>query len=151
MPGVFSLAVADSDRYRIMVAGAPISNGAGASGYADGEFLKLTPQPQFILVKGTDGSMVRSKTNDVSIEIVLTLLQSSGSNAYLSGLLALDTSQPNGAGIGSFVLEDLSGTTLVSCSACWIETAAEITLDRGATARAWHLRALADIFLVGSN
>lgn len=152
MPGEFSLAVADADQYRIMVAGAPISNGAGASGYADGEFLKTAQSnDSFIVVEGADGSVVRSKRLTRLTDIEITLLQSSASNAYLSGLLALDVNQPNGAGVGSFVLEDLQGTTFILCTRAWIMKPADVTLDRGATARKWPLKGIWSVYNVGGN
>jgi|ERR1700722_6662343 len=152
MPGSFSLATADADQYRIMVAGAPISNGAGASGYGDGEFLKVAQKnDSFIVVEGSDGSVVRSKRNTRLLDIELTLLQSSASNAFLSALLLLDVNQPNGAGIGSFVMEDLQGTTLILCTRAWINKPADVMLDRGATARKWPLVGLWDVLLVGGN
>ena len=150
--GEFSLAVCDADQYRIMVAGAPISNGAGASGYADGEFLKISQSDDdFITVIGTDGSVARSKTNKRVVDIEISLLQSSTSNAFLSALRLLDINQPNGAGVGSFVMEDLSGTSLVICTRSWINKPSDITLDRGATARKWPLKGLASTLLVGGN
>lgn len=152
MGAEFSLAVADADQYRLMVAGAPISNGAGASGYADGEFFKASLKNDgFITVEGSDGSVVRSKRNTRLIDAEITLLQSSASNAYLSALFALDTNQPNGAGIGSLVLEDLQGTTVILCTRAWIVKPADVTLDRSATSRKWSLAGLYSVFLVGGN
>jgi hypothetical protein len=148
----FNLAVADADQYRLMVAGAPISNGAGASGYADGEFFKSSLKNDgFIVIEGSDGSVARSKRLTRLVDLEITLLQTSTSNAYLSMLYNLDQNQPNGAGIGSFVLEDLQGTTLVICTRAWVNKPADIQLDRGATARKWPLVGLYSVYLVGGN
>jgi hypothetical protein len=148
----FSLAVADADQYRISVAGAPISNGAGASGYADGEFLKIgLKNDGFIVVEGSDGSITRSKRLTRLLDIEISLLQSSSSNNFLSALWNLDNNAANGAGIGSFVLQDLSGTTLVICTRSWVNKPADITLDRGATVRKWPLIALYSAINIGSN
>jgi hypothetical protein len=147
--GVFNLSVQDADQYRIMLASAPVSNGAGASGYADGEFLKVTYGDDFFkLVIGTDGAAVRSKTNNRSIQVELSLLQGSATNGFLSGLVNLDLAQPNGAGIGSFVLEDLQGITNIVCSRMWIMKPAEPTLDRTATKRTWTLQGLFDLLVI---
>ena len=148
----FDLKVADADQYRIMVAGGPISNGAGASGYADGEFLKCSLRNDgWIEVEGTDGTVVRSKRNSRLVDIEITLIQGASSNDYLSVLYALDTNQPNGAGIGSFVVEDLQGTTVILCTRAWVKKPADVVLDRGATARKHMLTGIASVFLVGSN
>lgn len=147
--GVFNLNVADADQYRIMVAGAPISNGAGASGYADGEFLKITWGDDFFkLIIGTDGTGVRSKTNNRSFQAELSLLQGAASNGFLSGLLNLDLAQPNGAGIGSFICEDLQGITNIVASRAWIMKPAEPTLDRTATKRTWTIQGFWDLLVI---
>ena len=152
MPGSFSLATVDADQFRIAVAGIPISNGAGASGYADGQFLKVSQNADgFLTVVGTDGTVVRSKSNNRLVDIELSLLQSSVSNTALSALYFLDSNQANGAGIGSFVCEDLSGTTLILCTRCWIQKPADVTLNRSAEPRVWHLQAIWDTFLVGNS
>ena len=148
----FSVKVADADQYVIAVAGNPVSLGAGQSGYADGEFLTVSQSADsFITVVGTDGSVVRSKTNNRLVDIKLILLQTNSYNAYLSGLLLADVNTPNGAGIGSFVVEDLSGTTLVLCTRAWVEKPADISLDRGAKARSWSIKGVWDVMLVGGN
>lgn len=150
--GDFTLATADADQYRLAIASIPISNGAGASGYADGQFLKISPNADgFITVVGTDGTVVRSKSNNRLLDIELSLLQSSVSNTALSALYMLDTNQPNGAGIGSFVLEDLSGTTLVLCTRSWIQKPADVTLNRSAEPRVWHIQGLYSVLLIGNN
>lgn len=148
----FSLKVADADQYRLMVAGVAINNGPGQSGYADGEFLTISqPKDGFVIVEGTDGSVARGKTNTRIVEISIKLLQTSASNAILSALHALDVNTPNGAGVGSFVLQDMQGTTLVLCTKCWVRKQADISLDRSATTREWMLHGLYSVYLVGGN
>jgi len=152
MAGEWSIAVADADQYRIAVAGVTLSRGAGQSGYADGEyFTSSQPKDSFVIVEGTDGSVARSKTNTRVVEMSLNLLQTSASNAYLSGLLASDENAPNGAGIGSFVVEDLQGTTLILCTRAWIKKPADVSLDRAAKERKWLFTGLRSVYLVGGN
>jgi|ERR1022692_2444868 hypothetical protein len=148
----FSVKVADADQYLIAVAGNPVSLGAGQSGYADGEFLTVKQgTDSFIDVVGTDGSVARSKTNNRMVDVSLMLLSTNSYNAYMSGLLLADVNTPNGAGIGSFVVEDLAGTTLVLCTRSWIVGPADISLDRGAKTRTWKIRGVWDVMLVGGN
>ena len=150
--GDFSVSVADADRFVLQVAGTNISLGAGQSGYGDGKwFTAKQLSPSFTEKEGTDGSVARAKTNRRLIEATITLLQTAESNDYLSGLHALDVNSPNGAGIGSLVLQDLGGTTLIRCSQAWIITFADIELDRDITMRTWSLRGPWSLFLVGSN
>jgi hypothetical protein len=141
----------DADQIVIIIAGIAISQGAGQSGYADGEFVSIKFPPGFSMVKGTDGTVARSKTNDRTIEIEVSFLQTNSANAALSALHAADVNTPNGTGIGSFVLEDLQGTTLIACTQSWIRQPADITLDRGAKGRKWTLDAVYDVALVGGN
>jgi hypothetical protein len=148
----FNVQEYDADQIVIIVAGVAISQGAGQSGYADGEFLSIKFPEGFTFVKGTDGTIARSKTNDPSCEIMLNLLQTNSANAALSALYALDINQPNGAGIGSFVMKDLQGTSLVVCTTAWISKPADITLDRGAKGRSWSISGvLALAPLIGGN
>lgn len=148
----FTVAVSDADQYRVQVAGVNISRGAGQSGYGDDEFLKISPVGEsFVEALGTDGTLAWSKTNDRRLDIILTLLQTSASNDYLSALHLSDVSLPNGAGVGSFVLQDLSGTTLVKCPKARIFKPSDVVLGRGAKGREWKLRGVWDVYLVGSN
>jgi hypothetical protein len=148
----FSIAVADADQYRLMVAGVAISQGAGQSGYADGEFFTSDwADDLFKAVVGTDGSVARSKVNNRLINMTVSLLQTSSSNAYLSSLFNLDINQPNGAGIGSFVLQDLQGTTLILCTRAWISKPAPVSLDRAAKERKWNFQGIASTYVVGGN
>ncbi len=152
MPGEWSIGIYDADQYRIQVAGVAISKGAGQSGYADGEFFKSSqPKDSFIIVEGTDGSIARSKTNTRILEMSLFLLQTSSSNAYLSALHASDLNNPNGAGIGSFIVEDLQGTTKILCTRAWIRKPADMSLDRQAGPREWMFHGIYSIYLVGGN
>ena len=150
MAASFSLGVADADQYRIRLAGALISNGAGASGYADGEFLKISWRNDVTIeVEGTDGYVVRSKRLTRLVDIELSFLQSAPNNPFLSGLFALLQNTPNGGDVGSFVMQNLQGVDLVSCSKCWIRKPADLVLDRSATPRKWQLSAMAEVFLIG--
>jgi hypothetical protein len=152
MPGDFSVAVADMDQYRLQVGGTNISNGAGQSGYADGKFFTSKQKsPSFTSKEGTDGAVARSKTNRRLIEVTISLLQTCASNDYLTALHQLDVNTANGAGIGSLVLQDMQGTTLVKCTRAWIVTFADIELDRDVTMRTWTLEGPWSIYAVGSN
>jgi hypothetical protein len=150
--GDFSVSVADADRYVLQVAGTNLSLGQGQSGYGDGKWLSIKQKsPSFTSKEGTDGAVARAKTNRRLIEVQITLLQTAASNDYLSTLHNLDINQPNGAGIGSFLLQDLSGTTLVRCSQIWIVTFADIELDRDVSMRTWALEGPASFWNTGSN
>jgi hypothetical protein len=149
----FSIAACDSDAYSIILAGIPISRGAGLSGYDDGEFFTATqPQDSFLTFEGIDGTVTRDATNTHLIQMSIKLLQVSPTNDILSRLLIADTNvTTNGAGVGSFKLQDQAGTTQIICPRCWIRKPADITLDRGAKGREWILDGIATVYMVGSN
>jgi hypothetical protein len=97
----WNVRVADADQYRITFAGVPISRGAGQSGYADGEFLSIEQvQESFKSVEGTDGTVVRSKTNSRLVNINVSLIETSTSNAYFSSMITLDEGGVIGARCG---------------------------------------------------
>lgn len=114
--------------------------GARIGGYADGEFLRVEPEgPDFGDVVGTDGQVTRFKTGDRRATATVLLLQSSASNDVLSAVSNLDRDSPNGAGVGEFLVEDLSGRTLLR-GQCWISQPPTVSFGREAGPREWTLR-----------
>lgn len=149
--GSFNLSIDDSDRYRLAVAGVDIVRGQGQSGLGENTWVKITPAgPSFKTRIGADGAVARARTNNRLLNIEITLLQVSSSNDYFSSLHTSDINLPNGAGVGSFILKALGGTTSIECSKCWIETPAEVIRSSGIEEAVWKLTAIYDIFLVGS-
>ena len=67
------------------------------SGYADGTFVSVARQgDSFSSIAGADGEVARARSNDKRGTITLTLMQTSRTNAYLSGLVAVDEETGNG-------------------------------------------------------
>jgi hypothetical protein len=91
-------------------------------GWGEGEAaIKIEKEAQqFITKKGADGSVVRSKTYDRVYKITLTLLQTAGANGVLSGLLTLDESAENGAGIVPILIRDRQGLNVFGGAEAWI-------------------------------
>ena len=150
--GDFAVAVGDADQYRIAVAGVIVSLGPGQSAYAEDEFFTAVQKnDSFGVVEGADGTVARFKTNSRLVEMSLTFLGTGAVNDYLSALLFADVNQPNGAGIGSFVVEDLQGTTMLSCSKAWIQKPADFSLGRAVKMRKWPFVGVWSIWNIGSN
>lgn len=149
----FTVSIADSDQILVSFAGILLSRGAGASGYADGEFLKIVPaKDSFTEVEGTDGTIARSKTNSRLMTITVRLLQTnSQSNGLLSSLLSADEGNPNGAGIGTFVVQDLNGTTTFKSLKAWLKKWPEQSFDRSAKEREWVFSCSRSSIVVGGN
>lgn len=150
---VFDVKEWDADQLRIAFAGVSMSRGAGASGYADGEFLKIVQdKDSFITVEGTDGTVTRSKTNTRLMTITLRLMQTnSQSNGVISAILGADENNPNGAGIGTFVVEDQNGTTLFAALKAWVKKWPDQSFDRGAKEREWIFGCVRNNIVVGGN
>ena len=126
----------DADQVVVMIAGLLID-----SGFADGEFCAVEQESNdFDDVVGTDGEVVRSKTNDKRATCRVVLMQTSQGNSLLSTLNNLDVNSPNGLGVGPFLVQDVQGTTLYTGDACWIAKPPDASFDRGATAREWTVR-----------
>lgn len=148
----FALKIYDADQVTVLLGGVPISKGPGASGYGDGEFLRIEQlKEDFSWKEGTDGQVTRSKTNTRLCKITLTLMQSSDSNAYLSSLRLLDATGNNGAGVVTFMVRDRQGTSLHTASYCSVNKPPDVSYDREATERAWELMALIDERVDGGN
>lgn len=147
----FAIAMADADQYRITLAGVPLSFGAGQSQDADGEFFTAYQEEWFDQVEGSDGTVVRSNSYGIRGDMTLSILRTSPTNAYLSGLLAGDLASGGGEGIGSLVVEDLQGTTLIICRRTWIVRPPDEDLDEFATIRHWQFQGLYSDWFVGGD
>lgn len=114
------------------------------SGYADGDFVSLTPRSQVNEdYVGTDGEVTIASVNDPRVDVTITLAQSSQSNDILSELLAL-------GGQHRFVARDLLGTTNVE-GKCWFRQEPEVTFGRSVGTRAWQLTVEKKSSFIGGN
>jgi hypothetical protein len=125
----------DSNRVQVSFAGVPVQ------GYADGDFLTITPETDaFTSVVGTDGTVSRSKSNDRRATIEITLMNTSLTNDLFSAIFIGDLEANGGAGVGAFLVVDLSGASLYSAGNCWITKAPDVTYGREANERTWMLQ-----------
>lgn len=120
-------------------------------GYADGTFVKVTlDQDQFTKVVGADGEVSRTKSNNYSGTIEVTLLQTSDSNDALSAISLLDRASNNG--IIPVTVADLRGRTLVFSGATWVKKIADVEGAKEQTNRVWVLDCEnVDIFVGGTT
>lgn len=125
--------VYDPDQITIVLGGIIID-----TGFAEDEFVSVTQNAQdFEMVVGVDGDVTRSKTNDHTGRVTLSLMQSSPLNAALSTLNNLDRKTPNGAGIVPLLIKDRSGTSLYVASKAWIAKPPDAPFAKKASARQW--------------
>lgn len=136
----------DPDQHVIDIGGVRIQ------GYADGSYITIEQMsPAFNSVVGSDGEVARSKSNDRRVKVTIKLLQTSASNDYLSALHQGDLNAPNGAGVTSFLFQDLFGTSLVAADQCWIVQYSDQDEDRTPKSREWTIECASASRVVGGN
>lgn len=120
------------------------------SGYATGTFINIAHNADgFTVTKGTDGETARTMTNDDSVTITLTLMQTSQSNDVLSGFHKEDRS--TGRGYGQVEFKDNMGTTEGGGSDAFIMSYADVTYANDVQAREWRIYVPNYSGIVGSN
>jgi hypothetical protein len=113
-----------------------VVGGALLSGFADGSMIKCERnEDAFKTTVGADGQVVRNKSANRSGKITFTLLQSSQSNAVLSGIALAD--QATSAGIVPIVIKDNNGTTLWTAAEAWVQKAPGGSFEKEAKEREW--------------
>lgn len=121
-------------------------------GFADGEFIAVEMLSDgFGDVVGTDGEVARSKSNDRRATVTIKLLQTSDSNIFLSGIHTADLNAPAGAGVGSLLIQDLQGNTILNAVSAWIVKYPDQSFDRTAKSREWMIRCASLTSVVGGN
>lgn len=106
------------------------------SGLAEGTFVNVArDEDSFTKQVGADGEVTRSKTNNRSGSIEITLQQGSSDNLYLSGLHTAD--ENTGNGIFPVIVKDNSGESLAFGREAWVRKPADQAFGRDAAERTW--------------
>lgn len=130
----------DPKKYVIVFAGIPLNKGV-----ADGTFLTISSVgPGFTSKAGVDGEVTRSRMHDRRATARLVLMQTSEVNDDLSDLYQADRDATNGAGVATFSVQDLAGTTVLESARAYIADDPDLTLEAEASTREW-LFELADL------
>lgn len=112
--------------------------GVPMSGYADGTFIRVSRSTDsFSKVSGADGVVSRSKSNDFSGEVVVTLAQTSPSNDVLSAFLAAD--ELTNKGVLPILCKDMSGRSIHFTGFAWIRKPADAEYGKDIANREWTL------------
>ena len=110
-------------------------------GWAPGTAVTVSPEgPGFTDQVGTDGNVVRERSNDRRVTVTFALMQTSESNDFLSDLYLADRELLNGRGPASLRIVDRFGSTVFEAAKAWIQKDPEATLDATATEREWEIR-----------
>lgn len=118
------------------------------SGAGPDEFLSIEyDEDDYSLQVGVTGEAARSKTNNGSATITLTVMQTSSVNALLSAARALDKATPGGLLPGPFGCTEqgagLPGVAVPQAyvaAHCWIQKSPTRGFGRDAGTRVWTLR-----------
>jgi hypothetical protein len=123
----------DTSKVTITFGGVPIG------GFTDGSFIKVTPAADLFVQKvGADGEIVRSRSNDNTHTVDITLMQSSPSNTYLTTVKEMD--RLANMGIRDLRIIDLSGSSLFFWPQAYITKDPDVEYAKEATDRAWSFK-----------
>jgi hypothetical protein len=116
-----------------------IFGGVPLGGYADGTFLEVAPNDAdgFKKVVGADGEVARAQSSDNTHQITFTLLQSSASNAYLSGIR--NTDKLTGHALLPLAITDGNGGLIGFWPQAWIHGDPTWGFGKELTERQWVL------------
>ncbi len=110
------------------------------SGFADGAFVTAERnEDAFTLTVGADGEAARTRNQNKSGTVTLTLKQDSMSNDVLSALHAVD--ELSGTGVGPLLIKDLAGLTVVAAQNAYIKKVASAEFGKELSDREWVLEA----------
>lgn len=128
-----------------------IFNGVPITGFADGTFISVAPSSDlYTKVVGADGNVSRSRSNDDTAEVTITLAQTSLSNDFLTTQMLLDKTL--NAGKGSLQIKDLLGTSLHFFLSAWVKSKPNTEYAKDLTDRVWVFdTGQADIETIGGN
>jgi hypothetical protein len=122
----------DPDQVQFLFAGVPIE------GYAEDSMIEVAWESEaFRMVKGVDGQVTRSKVLGRIAKITVHLMQSSISNAVLTGIHTQDLLSAGGAGVSPTMIRDGNGASLFVSDEAWIENFPAIAYGPTAGPRDW--------------
>lgn len=132
-----SLKTYDPKQVLVLVGGVPMG------GFTDGAFVSVSrDEDSFTKVVGADGETSRSKRNNRSGSMTLTLHQTSPSNDVLSALAIAD--ELSNAGVVPVMVKDSSGRSILFSALGWIRKPADSSFSAEIEDREWVLD-LADL------
>lgn len=96
-----------------------VFGGALIDGFADGSFVNVEYNNDlFSLSVGADGEASRSKSNDRSARVTVTLMPGSTGNLILNAAIRLD--EATNGGVVPLLVTDLSTGTTFAAEGCWV-------------------------------
>lgn len=121
------------------------------SGFSEDDMITIKPVGDGITgYYGADGEVARSIDANNSLEVTITLAQTSDSNNTLMNLHLLD--KETGGGLAPLSIKDLSGTTIAQASQAWVSNIPEVKFGKTIDSNEWTiLTGQASTYIGGNN
>ena len=127
--------VNDYDPMKVSV----LINYVPVTGFADGTFVSITRNNQtWTTVSGASGEVVRSKTNDKTGIIEITLMQSSAFNATLKGYMLADEAT-NAGKFTIQIIDNNTGKEIIGATEGWCQQPPQIEYGKEQSERQWTI------------
>ena len=128
-----------------------IMGGVPMSGFADGTFISIAfDEDQYTKTVGADGEVSRSKSNNNTATVSLTLKQTSSSNDALSALYQAD--RLSNGGVVPFMVKEIgSGRTLCFAQSAWVQKLSDVAYSKDIEDRAWTIATGQMQIFIGGN
>ncbi len=116
-----------------------VIDGVTLSGFQEDAIVEFEYDDEFYeIVKGVDGDVSRSRKVARTGKLTIHLLNTSKSNAVLSGLQNIGNTSGNGtADVFAFLIRDRNGASLVACDTAWVQKHPNIQHAGKAQPRDW--------------
>lgn len=119
-------------------------------GFADSTYIKVKRNQQaFNLKVGVDGEGTRAKSNDLSGQVEISLMQSSSANDDLTSFALAD--QLTNTGAVPVIVKDVSGRTVCSAVTGWVQKFPEIEFAKETSVWTWTIETDSLQMFVGGN
>ncbi len=140
----------NANEISVSIANFPIEDGRGEIG---GDFLKITPRgPAFGDLASQDGEVSRFKTNERRYDVSLFVMSTASANGFLSALHTSDLNIPNGAGVGTFQVNDRnSAGTVYFGEHCWITQMPEHAVGEKPVLLEWKMTVVMSVAFIAGN
>lgn len=115
-----------------------IVDGIILSNFSDGDCVIVRASEDYYTTRvGTDGGVARARNSNRMGEFEFRLLQTSGSNDFLSALININDLANGGNKSFAISVTDLSGRSGAVATQCWIKTIPEMILGQEISERVW--------------
>lgn len=121
-------------------------------GFNDGDAIAVKRyEENYFLKVGVDGGVARARNSNKTGSIEITLLSTSGANDKLSSFFLADSLTVDGTPIGTVVIADTSGRTVISATQAWLKKLPDMGFGKEVGERKWIIDCADLKILAGGN